>query len=258
MTPIEQVISRKNALADLASRNITTLEQLAALPLEQLQSVAGISETTAPRVKALAQAYLEDKAIRFAELAHENLEQGAFLDVRVDPDTRPQQPWGFCLATPDGTKHRCLVMPNLLPGRLHMDDGRVIYLVPDVKAAWKLIADIADECQSPVYYWSKNILGHINKTARKEARHRLLARIVDLSNIFLSVAAVPTKKDGLHDTATYLGYNAWGRDHEPYKAHIAYLGWLNDNQRIDLFNKAIDYLDHNVNAVAYVYQCLKG
>ena len=258
MTPIEQVISRKNALADLASRNITTLEQLAALPLEQLQSVAGISETTAPRVKALTQAYLEDKAIRFAELAHENLEQGSFLDVRVDPDTRPQQPWGFCLATPDGTKHRCLVMPNLLPGRLHMDDGRIIYLVPDVKAAWKLITDIADDHQSPVYYWSKNILGHLNKTAHKEARHRLIARIVDLSSIFLSVAAVPTKKDGLHDIATYLGYNAWGRDHEPYKAHIAYVMWLDNDQRIDLLKEALDYLDRNVDGVAYIKQWLKG
>jgi predicted RecB family nuclease len=255
-TPLKLVISRKNSLADLAQRSITTLEQFAILPLEEIQSIDGIGIKTAPQVRALARAYLEHKAIRFSELPSAVREEGLYLDVRVDPDTHPQQPWGFSLMTPNGEKQRLLVIPGILPNRLHMDDGRIISLVPNIRSAWTQIADAADEYQCPVYYWSKNILGHITQTAPKESRHRLLTRVVDLSKLFLSVAAIPTKHDGLHDIATYLGYDTWGRDYEPYKAHIAYLVWLSDSQRIDLLKKAVNYIDSNVDGVAYLWRWL--
>jgi transcription termination factor NusA len=253
---IELVISRKNALADLARRGITTLEQLAALSVEEIQSVTGIGEKTAPQVKALARAYLEERAIRFGDLPPEVQDGGSFLDIRVDPDTKPQQPWGFGLMTPDGEKHRLLVIADVLPSRLNMGDGRTIGLMADTRLAWKYIADAADEQHCPVYYWSKNILRHVSETAPKDSRHQLLTWMVDLSRVFLSVAAVPAKRDGLHDVATYLGYNAWGRDYEPYKAHLDYLYWMRNSQRTDLLKSAVDYLDRSVEGVMYIWRWL--
>ncbi len=56
---------------------------------------------------------------------------------------------------------------------------------------------------------------------------------------------------------SYCGRNAWGRDHEPYKAHIAYLMWLRDDQRVDPLTEAVDYLDRNVDGVAYIKRWLE-
>lgn len=255
--PLQWVVSRQVSRDALADRGIVTVQQIAGMSLEELCLIAGIGEKSAPRIKALAQAYMERRAVRFKPVPSDLGAPAAFLDVRVDPDTKPQWPWGFCLMTPNGEKYRLLVDVNA-PTLLHMEDGRTVNLVPDVRSAWKQIADMTDKYQSPVYYWSKNILAHVNETALKDPRQRLVTRMVDLSRVFLSAAAVPTKRDGLHDVATYLGYNAWGRDFEPYKAHIAYLLWSRDPQRKDLLKEAVDYLDHNVDAVAYLRQWLVG
>jgi DNA repair protein RadC len=55
---IRKVITRKTLLTELARRDVRTLEQLAAMTVDELQSVPGIGAKTAPRIQASAQAYL--------------------------------------------------------------------------------------------------------------------------------------------------------------------------------------------------------
>ncbi len=52
---MEWVVGRKVSRDELFRRGIVVVGQLAALPLEEIQSVAGIGEKNTPRIKALAQ-----------------------------------------------------------------------------------------------------------------------------------------------------------------------------------------------------------
>ena len=62
---IRKAITRKALLAEFTERGVNTLEQLAAMSVEELQAIHGIGPTTAPRIKASALAYTENKAIWF-------------------------------------------------------------------------------------------------------------------------------------------------------------------------------------------------
>lgn len=89
---IQEIITRKAVLAQLAERGIHTLEQLAAMTIEELQTINGVGSTTAPRISAKALAYVEKKAVWFGRVPDTIRKPGAILDVRVDPDTLPQMP----------------------------------------------------------------------------------------------------------------------------------------------------------------------
>lgn len=94
---VRNVITRKTLLTELARRDVRTLEQLAAMTVDELPSIAGIGAKTAPRIRASAQACLTNAPVWFGTVPQSIRKPGTILDVHVDPDTLPQIPWGFCL-----------------------------------------------------------------------------------------------------------------------------------------------------------------
>lgn len=251
---IQKVITRKALLAELAKRGVHTLEQLAALTVEELQSISGIGAKTAPRIRASAQAYLENKPVWFGNVSESIRKQGAILDVRVDADTLPEWPWGFCLSSPEEENHYMIDMPEIpVPTRLHLPDDRMVGLVPNIDYAWANIRDLAFENEWTIYYWGKAILKHLNETAPPEVQNDLKPRMVDLHKTFVDAVALPTKSTGLVDTTTYLGYTTWSKDNKPFMSHLAYLHWLRDQNRLDALQDALGRMAHNTDAVSHIW-----
>lgn len=251
---IHKVIIRKAVLAELDKRSIHTLEQLAALTVEDLQSISGIGAKIAPRIRASAHASVEDKPIWFGSVPDSIRKQGAVLDVRVDPDTLPEWPWEFCLWSPAQERHYVVDMPEIpVPIRLHLPDGRLVALVPHIYHAWAHIRDLAFEYEWTVYYWGKSILKHLNETAPPQVQKDLKPRLVDLHKVFADAVALPTKSTGLVDTATYLGYTNWPKDNKPFMSHLAYLHWRRDRNRPDALQDALDRMAHNTDAVSRIW-----
>jgi len=251
---IQSVITRKSILAELAKRGVQTLEQLVELSIEDLRSIPGIGAKTAPRIRASAQAYLDDKSVWFGSIPESVRKQGAILDVRVNPDTLPEWPWGFCLSSPEQEKHYMIDMPEMsVSTRLHLPDSRMVSLVPHIHYAWAHIRDSAFEYKWTVYYWGKSITKHLNETAPPEIQKDLKPRMVDLHKIFVDAVALPTKSTGLIDTATYLGYTTWAKDNKPFMSHLAYLHWRRHQNRLDALQDALDRMAHNTDAVSRIW-----
>jgi len=251
---IQSVITRKSILSELAKRNVHTLEQLVELSVEDLQAISGIGTKTAPRIRASAKAYLEDKPIWFGKIPDKIRQPAPILDVRVDPDTLPEWPWGFCLSSPTHEKHYVIDMPGMpVPTRLHLPDGKTVGLVPHIDYAWAYIRDLAFENEWSVYYWGKSITKHLNETAPSVVKKDLKPRMIDLHKIFVDAVALPIKSTGLVDTATYLGYTNWPKGNKPFMAHLAYLHWRRDQNRPDALQDALDRMSHNTDAVSRIW-----
>jgi len=251
---IRKVIRRKAIIAELAKRGIHMLEQLAELSVEDLQSISGIGTKTAPRIRASAQAYLEDKPVWFGSIPDAVRNQGAILDVRVDPDTLPEWPWGFCLSSPQQENHYVIDMLGIpVPTRLHLPDGKTVGRVPHIDYAWVHIRDLASENKWTIYYWGKSITKLLNETAPPVVKKDLKPSMIDLHKIFVDAVALPIKSTGLVDTATYLGYTNWPKDNKPFMSHLAYLHWLRDQNRPDALQDALDRMAHNTDAVLRIW-----
>jgi predicted RecB family nuclease len=251
---IRKVITRKTLLTELARRDVRTLEQLAAMTVDELQSVPGIGAKTAPRIRASAQAYLTDAPVWFSTVPQSIRKPGAILDVRIDPDTLPQIPWGFCLSSPAHEKHYLIDVPEMtLSTHLHLPDGRMVGLVPRFHNAWMDVRDLAFGNGWTVYYWGKAILKHLNETATPKVRKDLKLHMVDLHKIFVDAVALPTKSTGLVETAKYLGYTGWTSEDKPYIAHIAYLHWRRNPDRLDSLQDALDTMARNTDAISHIW-----
>ncbi len=254
--PIEWVIKRQPILFDLKLQGIFSLQQLADMPLEDLQAIKGIGPKTAPRIKALAWAFVLEGIVRFGQVPSEYQTLGAVLDVRVDPDTRPQTPWGFCLRNPTGKKQFMLLAPDAAQAQVQTDRGRNVTLVSHFHLAWRCIADLLDELSCPLWYWGKNVLKHLHETAAQAEQERLLPRTIDLHKVFLDTVAIPIRSTGLQPVAKTLGYDDWGAGWEPFKAHINYMWWLKDKQKSDALELALLYMEQNVEAVVHIWRWL--
>jgi len=251
---IREIITRKAVLAQLAERGIHTLEQLSAITIEELQTIHGIGSTTAPRIRAKASAYVEKKPVWFGRVPDTIRKPGAILDVRVDPDTLPQMPWGFCLASPLNDKHYLIDVPEISNARqLRLPDGRNVSLVPRFHSAWSNVLDLAVANDWTIYYWGKAVLKHLNETAPPKVQKDLKRRMVDLHKVFVDAVALPIKSTGLVETAEYLGYTGWTSEDKPFIAHIAYLHWRRNPDRLDSLQDALDTMGRNTDAISHIW-----
>lgn len=251
---IRNVITRKTLLTELARRDVRTLEQLAVMTVDELQSVPGIGAKTAPRIRASAQAYLTDAPVWFGTVPQSIRKPGAILDVRIDPDTLPQIPWGFCLSSPTHVKHYLIDVPEITTSNLlSLPDGRSVSLVPRFHSTWLNILDLAVANDWTIYYWGKAVLKHLNETATPKVRKDLKLSMVDLHKIFVDAVALPTKSTGLVETAKYLGYTGWTSEDKPYIAHIAYLHWRRNPDRLDSLQDALDTMARNTDAISHIW-----
>jgi predicted RecB family nuclease len=250
---IRKVISRKALLAELAQRGIYHLEQLIQMTPEELQNIPGIGAKTAPRIRASAQAYLEEKSIQFAPLPATIGEPSATLDIRIHSDYQPELPWGFCLSSPQNEKHFFIYHPNATYTYPHkLSDSRVIQIVPDWTIAWEMIDALVSAHQWRVDYWGKAITKHLNETAPKSVQTSLRPHMNDLHQIFVDALALPLPRMGLVEVAKYLGYQGWTSEDKPYIAQVRYVIWLNDPQREDLIQEGLNLLSRNTDAVSRI------
>ena len=163
-------------------------------------------------------------------------------------------PWGFCLASPGQDKHYLIDVPEItIASSLSLPDGRSVSLVPRFHSAWLNICDLAVANDWTICYWGKAVLKHRNETAPPKAKKDLDRRMVDLHKIFVDAVALPTKSTGLVETAKYLGYTGWTSEDKPYIAHIAYLHWRRNPDRLDSLQDALDTMARNTDAISHIW-----
>jgi hypothetical protein len=197
---------------------------------------------------------VEETDVWFGRVPDTIRKPGAILDVRVDPDTLPQMPWGFCLASPSNDKHYLIDVPETSNARqLRLSDGRNVSLVPRFHSAWSDVLELAVANDWMIYYWGKAVLKHLNETASPKAKKDLKRRTVDLHKVFVDAVALPIKSTGLVEIAEYLGYTGWTSEDKPFIAHIAYLHWRRNSDRLDSLQHALDTMARNTDAISHIW-----
>jgi len=249
---IELVVSRQVSREALLKRGIRTIQQLAAMSAEDLATIPGIGEKTAPQVLATAQAFVRRQPVWYRTFPGDYRQPGLFLDIRVDPDTRPQKPWGFCWGGLTGPKRLVIVHPDRARERIQLASGSDLILAPDLPTAWMLVSRALALSGNPSFYWGKAVTKHVHYTAPQPIQEQLLNWMVDLHPVVTECVAFPTKHTGLQDIAGYLGAR-WRSANAPYQAHISYLIWHNHGERTDCLNEAAGYMEDNVAAVAQIW-----
>jgi predicted RecB family nuclease len=247
------VVSHRASREALAAIGIRTVQQIARMTTAELAAIPGIGEKTAPQVLALARAFVKGQPVWFRIFPADYRQAGVFLDIRVDPDTRPQWPWGFCWSDVNGNKWHVIVHPRRAPEVIELENGGQVALAPDVSSAWALVGAALSRERSIVYYWGKAVTKHIRYTAPLPVQRQLADWTVDLHPVVTDCAAFPARHTGLQDIAGHLGYR-WHEADAPYKAHIAYLIWRDRADRVDLLNEATGYMEDNISAVEHIWR----
>lgn len=252
--PISRVISRQSAREALNRLGIYTVGQLARVTVEHLLTLPGIGARTAPLIHARASAFASGRPYWIQTQPPSLATRRLFLDIRVDPDTLPQAPWGFCSYQPSGTARFVCVDPLRSAYQITLDGNQTVQFVPHLLLAWQLLAEQIADQEMSVYYWGKVIRRHLQQTAPISVQNRLKPQLMDLLDLFADTVVLPVQSSGLQPVASYLGYR-WRGAEAPYEAHIAYLFWIRE-QRLDLLQEACAFMQQNARAVEHIGQWL--
>jgi len=249
--PIDVVVGRKAARAALYEMGIWTLGQLTELALDDLLEIPGIGERTAKQIHAQANAHVNNAPFWIDKPPATISSEGIFIDIRVDPDTIPQWPWGFCWRTPNADPGFICVHPSR-EYTVELQQGWTVQFVPGLNSAWKLFAAQLLYETREIYFWGKVVLTHLQQTSAPDIQAQLKPRLVDLHKVFTDIVALPIKSTGLQPVAKYLGIE-WADAKAPFEAHIPYLLWL-EKQQPKFIQTACDYMLRNTEAVEHIWR----
>jgi tetratricopeptide (TPR) repeat protein len=234
---LQWVINRSSVLNALYAVGVRGLKDLVDMPLEKLQ--------------ASAHAFLNRQPHWFASLPAAIKAPVILLDVRVDPDTLPQHPFGFGIRYPDGEDIYLFEAPQQPAGeRLQVGDHTVI-LYPRHQQIWEHLLHEQQQMGAAVLCYGKQVQMHLKATAAKAVKAKL--NVIDLHQQLLDTVALPIESTSLQDVSQYLGWGAWGEQSKPYMAHLNYLWWLKRGDLSDL-RLAIEVIQHNIDAIAHIRQ----
>jgi predicted RecB family nuclease len=131
---------REETLQDMMDANIHTLSDVIRTDEKTLITLRQVGKTTARKMRAKAQAYLEDRPILMQTPPKITQEEGWYFDIETHP-SKPNWVWSIGWRWQTNESQVILVIPNSQPSTLTLPDGRLIQAVPDSHSAWELFHD---------------------------------------------------------------------------------------------------------------------
>ena len=226
---------RADTRAHLLEVGITTLEQIVALPPEDLCQFRGIKRT-APRIHAHARAWVEQKPIWYSPLPEHCHQEGFMFDLETNPWSG--EPWSLSWSWGTGTVSIALVAPGHNACTLHLPDGQGVVVVPHWEDAWRVVAEAVGDDGCPIYHWSGFDAGVMRQTAPA----------------FNETVRLPVSSSSLKIVAGYLDFR-WSAYDDWQQAYLDYQRWLRQQSDHNLM-RACTYQRDDVLALGLVWQWL--
>jgi predicted RecB family nuclease len=245
---------RRQTRENLYQAGIYTLEQFAALSVEELQQIKGI-KTTAPALKANAQAYVEQCPVWFNPLQDEVLDGGWMLDLETAALAGGDgMPWSIGWGKSKQEMNVVVVAKYQDERELTLPDGNKVVLVEDEDRAWETVFDSVLVDNLPIYSWTSFDAAILEQTAPDRVREELAPRMRDLHRVFVNTVRLPQKSYSIKVVAAYFGF-FWVGYQEWWRAETDYRQWLETGDDEDLMH-ACDYQRDDVLAMVVIWNWL--
>lgn len=244
----------RQARENLYRAGITTLHELAALSVEELQRIKGIKKT-AHAHHASARAYVENCPV-WMQPVPEVLHQGGWMfDLETAALTGGDGlPWSLGWSDEQGVSQIALVAPGKARGVVSLLGFAKLILVGDTDEAWQAFYESVGVDDKPIYHWTGFDAGVLRATAPLHIRQALLGRMHDLHHTFVNTVRLPLKSYSIKKVAPYFGFN-WSGYEEWWAAETDYRRWLaTDNA--DYIYRSCGYQRDDVLALAVIWDWL--
>ena len=246
-------VSRKT-LANLEAAGILHLEHVAALSPDELQQIKGIGPKTAPRIRANAQAWLENRPIWLDALPSRCQQPGWMFDLETLEVGGRIVPWCMGWCDSDGQTQIVLVAPVQLPEVLTLPDGQVVVLVPDSDSAWDVFAEAVGYGTCPIFHWTGYDAAILRGSGPSVVRSQLEPRLHDLHATLKQVVSLPLKSTSIKPVSMYLGFE-WPGYNDWFAAYLDYRHWL-ESGSLEALTRACMYQRADVQSMALVWRWL--
>ncbi|MBZ0275068.1 MAG: TM0106 family RecB-like putative nuclease, partial [Anaerolineae bacterium] len=166
--------------AHLVEAGIHTVDQFALLSVAELQKIKGI-KTTAPGLRANAQAFVRQEPVWFNHLTADVRQGGWMLDLETLALVgRSEEMWSVGWAGSDGHTRIVIVGDESRQQTLSHPYPLTIHIVPDADSGWYTLLDFLRHDDAPIFHWSGFDAKILSRTAPGEVRNALLDRMHDL------------------------------------------------------------------------------
>ncbi|MBI5667917.1 MAG: TM0106 family RecB-like putative nuclease [Chloroflexi bacterium] len=229
---------------------VHTLDDILALPPQELSRFKGVGKTRALELHAHARAVVSGMPVPRCPLPEKTRLPGVMLDLETRMDDGGV--WCFGWQGADGQTRVAIVDAYCDADSLTLPDGQVIIMIRDSDEGWRLVADAASELPGPVYHWGSFEKGVLRSTAPTDVVRALDDRLHDLNRTFRQTMALPVRGTSIKKVAPYLGFH-WPEGTDAFTAWADYNAWLLDGNARRLA-RACAYNRADVDALALIWQ----
>lgn len=239
---------------NLERGGITSLQQLAALTVEELQRFKGI-KTSAASHRANALAFVENRPV-WVGMMPDMLHQGGWM-FDLETAALPGgdgMPWSLGWSDEAGNSQIAIVAPNQPHQRVTIDPIGELITVKDKDEAWRVFHESVGVDDKPIYHWSGFDAGVMKATAPASVKNALLGRMHDLHHTFVNTVRLPLRSYSIKKVAAYFGFS-WSGYEEWWAAETDYRKWLVSGE-VEHITHACQYQRDDVLALAVVWKWL--
>ncbi|MBI5961664.1 MAG: ribonuclease H-like domain-containing protein [Chloroflexi bacterium] len=235
--------------AHFSQVGIRSVEQVAALTVEELCCFKHIGKVTAPAIHAQARAYLENCPVIFGPLPGMCGDPVWYFDIETSPHTGRVWSigWGrnrddMQVVVLDEHRRRNETLP--------LPDGRAVILASDGDEVWRVFADAVCADDQPVLHWTGFDAGVMRSTAPADVIERVDARLHDFHGSFKRAVQIPARGTSLKTVAAYFGFQ-WAAYTDWFMAWSDYRAWISSGNTAHLA-RACSYQLDDVRAMIVV------
>jgi predicted RecB family nuclease len=193
---------------ELRKHGLTCCADVAALEDADLLKVRGIGKATARTLRLHAQAVANGQAVALDTVLPETLPlPGVMLDIETC--LNPWEigvPWSFGWVDGKGEAYVAMVGFSGDFDAVSLPDGNTVYMIPNFRAGWRLIAEISQPHSGHVYHWTAYETGVLKQTGTPDAQDSLIPRMHDLHATFKRSVALPVRGRSIKTVAAFLKY----------------------------------------------------
>jgi predicted RecB family nuclease len=232
---------QRKTLEHMRQQGITRLDQLAALPPASLRQFYGIA-ANAHRIHAQAQAWVQDRAVWYGELAPECFAEAWYFDIETIPlGATAGRVWSIGWSKGSAPTYAVLVAPHHPQRQILLPHDHQITLVRNYAEAWECFAESVGGDDAPLFHWTKFDSGNMRQFA-PALFATLGGRMVDLCAAFSRAVQIPRRGVSLKTVAPYLGF-AWAAYDDYWLAWQDYQRWLYGGNETELMQLSSYQMD---------------
>jgi predicted RecB family nuclease len=231
---------------------IRTYDEIAAMPLAELQKFYGIGKVNAHDIMALANAFMNDGPVWRKPFPDELRLPGVMFDLETNLNTGA--PWCFGWKV-DGEPVRIAVVDRYCEeGLLKLPGGLEIIIVENSDEGWERLAEDALKVPGSIFHWTDFDKAVMRKFAPRYVVEALDDRMHDLHKTYKATVTLPISSTSIKTVGAHLGY-AWPHGSDAFGAWDDYNRWLLDGEKYALA-RACAYQYADVEALDIVWRWL--